>query len=573
MEGAMSYLRLAAVTCAVVLCVSLGHPQSIAEPSEVTPEAGGTPSQWAIAYGSGTLSGVVTPITGGTGYYLYGTRTTLFKGQDIIFAQLDASGKVTWAKEIDWETTNTDNLNVEPVATGFLVYGNVQTPGNTTQNELVWAKFGKQWNRVYAHGFSGLGTIEGGLFHDTSDGGLLFTGTLIVAAGTKFQCVDTLLFKTDPSGFMSWKNVLQYGCLDNAGPMLEVSDGYLVAGLIADPFTKIHGVMVMKHAKTGAGIMWTNMYSIANPLVNLDMVGTVGSFKQLSDGNFLVVGLIQELNPTLGGNRTYMLKIDPGGGILWQNSYGSTAISMGAQSVIENTTDKTLLVNGSATNLPSGNLSIVAFTVNGSSGALIKQKQIGTSLDNNFGAILKSKSGDFYFSGWHSTAATDTNLKTIWGKLDPSTLAPTWAKTFSGGNAYGLAIETATGFFLTGTTTSYGYNAANRNTFGMILDSTGNYPNCNISPITLISTEYPNIASTPAGLTLGQPEFKSVEVGNVVAVRLPVINTTIKSLAICPAISSKSEGGSSSEEADPAADPNASCAHPEPDAAETIDRD
>jgi hypothetical protein len=565
----MSYLRLAAAAWVVVLCVSLGHPQTMVEPSEVLPQVGTAINQWAIAYGSGGLGGVLSPIPSGSGYYLYGTRATLFKGQDIIFAQLDASGKVAWAKEIDWETMNTDNLNVEPVATGFLVNGNVQSPNNYKQNELVWAKFGKQWNRVYAHGFSAAGAIEAGAFHDTSDGGLLFTGSLIVSAGTALQCADTLLFKTDPAGFMVWKNVLEYGCVDNAGPMLEVSDGYLVAGIVADPFTKLRSVMVMKHAKTGAGILWTNMYSIANPLVNLDMIATVAALKQLADGNFLVVGLMQELNPVLGGNRTLLLKINPSGAILWQNSYGSTNLSLAALSFIENTSDNTLLVNGSGIDLTTTNMSIVAFRVNSASGALLNQKQIGTSLDHNFGALLKSKSGDLYFSGMHSTAVTDTNLKTIWGKLDPTTLTPLWINEFSGGNIHGVAFETANGFFLTGVTTSFGYNAAKGNTFGMILDSTGNYPNCHISPITLTSTEYPNIASAPPGLTIGIPQFTNVEVGNVIPVRLNVINTTIKSLAICPASNAKSEAGSPDE----AADPNSSCAHPEPEAAEAVDRD
>jgi len=526
----MSVFKLSILAMLLILSSALGRAQLTTDPDADAAVANGTLNLWSHAYGSGSLSGVILPVTGATGYYLSASQPTINKGKDNVVALLSAAGAVTWAKEIDPGTKNTDALSFEPLATGFRLTGIVQQPSVANQNMLVWTQFDKTWKRTYGWGYSVNGAMVGAGPHDTSDGGMLFTGSLAIAAGTKLQCIDTMLLKTDANGNMQWNNVWQYGCVDLAGPVAEVKDGYLVAGMLSDPVTKIHNLFLMKHALTGAGTLWTKMYSI--PITTLDFFGAVTYVKVLSSGNILLVGSLQELNPILGGNSLFMVELNSSGGLLWANNYKLTAGNLSPANVIENTTAKTLLVSGSEMNLTAMTASIDLFVVNTASGAIVQQQKLSSATHFDMGAVVKSTSGDLYFSGTHGTSMTDTYPKTLYGKLNATTLNPIWTNLFSGGA--GLAIETSTGFLLTGLTKSYGYNAAKGNVFGMLVDKSGNYPSCHIGALAMAAS-LPMVTSTPLSVTIGAPAWKTVTAGTLTGVAFPVASTTVSLTNICPA--------------------------------------
>ena len=108
-----------------------------------------------------------------------------------------------------------------------------------------------------------------------------------------------------------------------------------------------------------------------------------------------------------------------------------------------------------------------------------------------------------------------------------------------------LASENASGgFFLTGTTTSYGFGAVKGDVFGMVLDSSGNYANCHVSAMSLV-TAPGGVAGTAAGLTPGIATFKSVTAGTLAGYALPVGTATVASLNICPPIAAAAADGES----------------------------
>ncbi|MGO9084623.1 MAG: hypothetical protein ACLP6G_21900 [Terriglobales bacterium] len=527
----MSYTKIVQVALMLSLCSVLGLAQAAADPF-LTPET--TVSQWAISYGSGGLTGGVSPNPAGPGYYLEAVKSTASNGQDTLYGLLDSSGALTWAKEIDVATKDKDAFSITPTSTGFLVNGIQTIPTSPDENKVVWNKFGTAWNNVYGYSLSEPGAVESGSFHNTSDGGLLFTGSMATGFGTPLLCFDTLIFKTSATGPMLWKDVLGYGCVDNAGPMVEVSDGYLIAGILGNPVTKLRSIFLMKHSKGGPGILWTKTYSISNPLT-LTEISTVGSLQQLSDGNFLIVGTLQKLNPLLGAGTAVLLKVSPAGAVLWQYSYGNPNLTVAGLTVSENPTDHTLLLSGPAIDLSTKNSCILVLKVS-AAGLVLQQRMLGTGADNNLGFAGRSKYGDLHFSGVHSSSITSTNLKPIWGKLNSTTLVPSWTKSFSGTSSVALANENASkGFFLSGTTTSYGFASVKGDVFGMVLDSNGNYPNCHVSTMSL-STASPGVAGTAAGLTPGIATFKSVTAGNLAGYDLPVGTATVESLDICAPI-------------------------------------
>lgn len=293
----------------------------------------------------------------------------------------------------------------------------------------------------------------------------------------------------------------------------------------------------MKLAKQGGSILWSKMYTI-DISQSLNRIGPGGGIRKLADGNFIVIGMMQQLNPLLGGSRTILAKIDPSGNILWQNTYGNSAMSsVTAFNVIDNPTDQTLIVSGMGMDKTTFNSSILVMKIASASGAITLQRQIGLSSENNTGFVIKSGTA-LYFSGTHSTGYTDSHLKVLYGKLSPTTFNPTWANTFGGAVAeYGASMKTSTGFMMEGTTFSFGNSPAKGNIFGMILDANGNYPGCYVTPIQL-STKNPGLTPTLFNLTASTPTLTSKSSPGAVAIALPVTSITLPTTNICQPIAS-----------------------------------
>lgn len=509
-------------------------------------------AQWAKVYGeAGKELGGVVPNPAG-GYSLYGVSTSAVSlaDQNTLFGQIDALGSVAWAKSIGG--TRSDLFNVVTVPDGFLVagttnsYGAIGTP---IRSNLVWAKFDPTWNQVYANVFGGTGE-ESGTFLNTADGGLLFAGGTV--AGPQGTDRDILLIKIRPNGTVAWKKVFNYGLQDVVLQAVEVGDGYVVAGTVVDPVMQRMGILVMKFTKAG-GPLWSKLYTPG--LTNLLTMG--GGFQKMPGGDFLIVGQMTSLLGG-GGIRTILARIDSLGAIRWQNSYGSTALSSAmAFNVIQNGTDQTLTVSGTATDATLKNSNILVMKLNANTGAVLLQNKIGqaSATAHNSGVVTKSGAG-LYLSGLHWTGTAVTRTKVLYGKLNTTTFAPTWAKIFGGQNTdMGALFKTASGFLLGGTTRSFGVTPNQGNLFGIVLDASGRYPGCHVGALTLLATN-PGIVATPLDLTAATPTLTARTAGNAAAIVLPAVTTTLPAADICAPIAGPTdfqvEGGAHLAEMEPA---------------------
>jgi hypothetical protein len=157
--GAMSYIKFSMLAMLLIVSSTLGRAQEAkgSDANVVEPET--TLNLWSHVYGSGSLSGVILPVTGSTGYYLYASQPTANKGKDNVVALLSTAGAVTWAKEIDAGTKNTNGLSFEPVTAGYRFTGAVQQPSVTNQNTLVWTQYDKTWKLTYGWSWSMKGAL------------------------------------------------------------------------------------------------------------------------------------------------------------------------------------------------------------------------------------------------------------------------------------------------------------------------------------------------------------------------------------------------------------------------------
>lgn len=499
--------------------------------------------QWAKTWGStASESGGVLWQKDGS-HVLSGTVTTTATGTDALFGRIDAGGSLLWARKIGG--AKADGLGVQPLADGYLVTGTTRSfpePG-VPRNNLLWAKFDANWTPVYSYVFGRAATDEGGSFAALPDGGLLFTGSVTTYLTSTTWDSDILMMRMRPNGTVKWKTVLDHGPNEFATQAIDLPDGYLVAGMLQDPVVKTWGLLLMKIDKAGGGVLWKNLYTI-DISGTFDRIAQGVGLRKLADGNFLLTGTLQQLNPLLGGSRAILLKVNGSGGILWSNTYGRSTLSVTATSVSQDTSDGSLLLSGPASVADQaspnfGNVSVLAAKIDPASGALGVQRRIGGDTEYNAGTVMRSGSA-LHLSGQHAASLLDAGAhpKVLYARLNPTTLKPVWAKTFGG--AYreaGMAQKTSSGYQLGGTTYSFGYSTTNKgDLFAITLDATGGYSGCTwIQPFTLASSN-PMLVAAPLALQVSIPELTPGTIGNATGAALSVTETTLAATDICSPI-------------------------------------
>ena len=191
------------------------------------------------------------------------------------------------------------------------------------------------WQKVYSGSFSYANSIE-----QTSDGGYVVAGVTALPGVSRAVWV----LKLDSSGGILWQNAYQrpggFG-EEVANSVQETSDGgYIVAGA-----TAVNGLgenfWVLKLDSSG-NIQWQNTYGA--PFNEDDVANSV---QETSDGGYVVAGFMHSLPfncpcPT----RAWIIKLDPTGNPVWQNTYGGLSIDDEANSV-QQTSDNGYIVAGS----------------------------------------------------------------------------------------------------------------------------------------------------------------------------------------------------------------------------------
>jgi hypothetical protein len=499
-------------------------------------------AQWAKTYGGvGNDIGNIWPIGDGN-YYLSGFTDSFGAGKnDGLIAKLTAGGAVSWAKTFGG--TADDYLSAMDLSDGgFFVSGTSKSFGTgnpaVPNNNIIFAKYNSSWVPVFQKVLGGAGE-ETGYFEETADGGFLFSGDS-TSYGASASDYDLLLFKITSAGGLTWKKAYHYSSEDRVSDAVELSDGFLVSASVADKLStdqnQINDILLMKLNKTTGAVIWKKLLSSAS--------GSLESarFFKTNDGNYLIAGELKlppsVANP-LGVSNILLVKITPAGAILLSKTYASATGANAAITNIINNPDGTFVVSGSLTTLDMNTFtftsSVLAMKLNANL-SIALQKKLGNS-GMIIAGITQTGTGEIMLSGIRSatmSAATDA----LYAKLNPTTFAPIWAKTFGGtGFDWGWLTKTNTNYLLSGYTESFGGATANKaNIFGIILDANGNYPNCNVKPFTL-PVGNPGLAM--ANITLTQTASFTLTArtpGAATAIALTKTSPVLQVKNICPAI-------------------------------------
>ena len=446
-------------------------------------------AQWAKTFSTGAddLYGVMAPSTASSGNYgLYGqiiTETT----EKAFVSRHDSSGKFQWGKIIS--AGGKESLIVREMDDGgFLVTGtkNLSTTSTPAKN-IIWAKYSASWAAVYPPKMFGGSKDEDAVYSElTKDGGFFGIGesnSYSPSAGD----YDILIGKINSSGSLKWAKAIHHGTDDRGVDMVELSAGGYIA-LAEVVSTTGTNIVVLKLDENG-NVVWKKLFSKSG-------YNYANAVYLLKNGELLIVGTTENIT---GIDNLFLIRLNSSGGILWQKTYGNSADNVAVYNLLENA-DGTFVVSGAVSRFnmtpPYTLISKILLMKLSSTGGIQSQKTL-TDGNMDTATVFSDSSGQLLLSGSSmAISATAMDADILYGRINPSTLAPVWIKKFgAAGNEIGAVMSTGTTYFLSGMTDSYPVGGPMK-TFGITLDANGSYSSCTpIKTLTLTSGTASIVAS------------------------------------------------------------------------------
>jgi hypothetical protein len=291
----------------------------------------------------------------------------------------------------------------------------------------------------------------------TSDGGYILAGrTTFPGAGN----YDVWVVKLNAGGSLIWHKIFGGADEDVARSVQPTADGgYVVAGWTRSFGAAGYDVWVVKLASSG-DISWQKRYGGPNEDKAFSIV-------QAADGGYAVAG---STNSWGGGGDIWVLKLDPGGNISWQRSYGS-AYGFDRGSAIRQTSDGGYVVAGYTSDVFVGGGAGV-LRLDGSGNLLWLQMYHGAA-ETDANSVGQTVDGGYIVAGYHGSYVGDN--ADFWVlKLGPDG-AVAWQKTYGGrlnDEAKSVRQTTDGGYVVGGVNFSFGMGRADA--WVLKLDASGN---------------------------------------------------------------------------------------------------
>lgn len=250
---------------------------------------------------------------------------------DALIMKLDVDGFPIWQKQYNDTVGATTRLySVVPVSTGGYIAVGWWRYG-FTQYEAWVLRIDDSgdvlWQKSYNPRSGAADILE------TSDGGYVFTGSVIESIGNSS---DLWVVKLDSDGVILWQKSFGRTDLDESGAAIEkTSDGgYIVAGNTSPYGLGRSDFWILKLNSLGV-VEWQYRYGGGGE----DFAAAI---RQTADDGYIVAGQTDSFGA--GSNDVWLLKLDMNGISQWQRTYGNTGNDVARS--IERTTDGGYIIGG-----------------------------------------------------------------------------------------------------------------------------------------------------------------------------------------------------------------------------------
>ena len=265
---------------------------------------------WQKTYGGASPDAIDSVRLTADGGFIVAGRTSSFGagGVDAWVLKLDASGNVVWQAAYGGAGNETASSVVPTADGGYVVAGVTDSYGAGDTDAWVLkldANGGITWQRTYG----GPGSDSANAVQPMPDGGYVIAGgTQSFGAGEG----DAWVFKLDASGNIVWQRTYGGPHSDDATSVIPTADGGSVVS--GTSYSIDWGVWLLR-LDAGGDVIWQYAH------VGAGSGGIRNSLQSTRDGGFVVAGY--SLDYGKGGADAWLLKVDAGGNVVWQQTYGA----------------------------------------------------------------------------------------------------------------------------------------------------------------------------------------------------------------------------------------------------------
>lgn len=334
------------------------------------------------------INGVVQ-LAGGNVVFAGYTSGLTAPGFDALLFSKNASGNTLWVKTYGVSSNLNNEWGYSMLATAqntYLLAGQTDSYSNSGNEDIYVMDVDQNGDVIWSnyYDYEGYNDIAWGIAQ-ASDGGYVVCGFTTNSNGVN----DTYLMKIDAQGNKNWEKTLGISTNDRGWGISATPDGgFVLAGQVSD--TLGAGVLAMV-TKTDANgnVLWSTFlgYSIA----------IAYNVKPTPDGGFIVVGRSRTLVSGSTDTKGYMAKLNASGSVEWELLSGSTTWARLFDVVA--TSDGAYLAVGSILDAAQQNYKMYLLKINGG-GGIIWEKTVNVQ-GNNFGnyRAMQTADGNYAFIG------------------------------------------------------------------------------------------------------------------------------------------------------------------------------
>jgi hypothetical protein len=297
-----------------------------------------------------------------------------------------------------------------------------------------------EWQKAYG----GVNYDEAQSIQQTADGGYVVAGYTDYFGAGGYD--NFWILKLDSGGNIEWQKTYGGSSFEIAYSIQQTVDGgYVVVGDTWSFGAGSYDAWVLK-LDSGGNVQWQKTYGGGN-------YDEAYSIQQTTDGGYVVAGCTKSFGA--GNYDAWVLKLDSGGNIQWQKTYGGG--SSDCVFSIQQTTDGGYTMAGNAHSFGAGNGDYWVLKLD-SSGNVQWQKTYGGSEWDRAQSIQETVDGGYIVAGF--TQSFGAGNRDSWVlKLDSGGNVQ-WQKTYGGGGGWEMAPsiqQTVDGGYITaGMTASFG---------------------------------------------------------------------------------------------------------------------
>ena len=301
---------------------------------------------------------------------------------------------------------------------GFVLVGNTKSIDGYFEikdrigNDVFLIKFDLEGQIEWINTYGGSDDDVGNDVIETEDGQFYLIGYSKSSNGdasiNKGQH-DNWLIKIDSKGKLIWEKSYGFAGHDHAYNIIKTNDGGLFFNGFIDVTASQGEGGLLRH---GVGEFWCHKVDMNGEIIWRRYFGGSNNDRsydaiETSDGGFILVGTSesQDVEKTIsfGSYDIWVIKISSSGNLIWEKSYGGSAIDEGVK-IIKSQDDNYMIIGNTNSKIIEGvntigNNDFLMIKIN-SSGTLLNMFRHGSTEFDYAKDIIQTKDGSYFITGY-----------------------------------------------------------------------------------------------------------------------------------------------------------------------------